>query len=287
MLQAADDPHALDASCPLGLSTTRRTGTIQCMTRSISIAGVSLELEERGSGPPLLFLHPGEGLQPRRPWLDLLARRYRVIAPHHPGWGNSALPTWLSSVDDLAYLYLDLASELELADATLAGIDFGGWIAAEMAVRDTRPFARLILADPLGIKVGGILDRDIADMHALPHDEYMRLAWADPVRGGHDLTALPETELAGIARGREAFALFGWKPYMHNPRLKHWLHRIDIPTLLLWGERDGIVSYEYCQAWGREILDAHLETIADAGHFPHWEQPQAFVDAVTKFIDTH
>jgi len=257
------------------------------MTRSISIAGVSLELEERGSGPPLLFLHPGEGLQPRRPWLDLLARRYRVIAPHHPGWANSALPTWLSSVDDLAYLYLDLADELELADATLAGVDFGGWIAAEIAVRDTRSFSRLILADPLGIKVGGVLDRDITDMHALPHDEYMRAAWADPVRGEHDLTALPETELAGIARGREAFALFGWKPYMHNPRLKRWLHRIDIPTLLLWGERDGIVSYEYCQAWGSEILGSHLETVADAGHFPHWEQPQAFVDAVTQFIDTH
>ena len=62
------------------------------MNRTISVAGVSLELEERGEGRPLLFLHPGEGLQPGRAWLDLLARRYRVIAPHHPGWGNSALP---------------------------------------------------------------------------------------------------------------------------------------------------------------------------------------------------
>ena len=257
------------------------------MTRTISVAGVSLELEERGEGPPLLFLHPGEGLQPRRPWLDLLARRYRVIAPNHPGWGNSALPAWLSSVDDLAYLYLDLARELELADAALVGVDFGAWIAAEMAVRDTRPFECLILADPLGIKVGGVMDRDIVDMHAMPHAEYMRLAWADPINGEHDLTALPETELAGIARGREAFALFGWKPYMHNPRLKRWLHRIDIPTLLLWGEQDGIVSYEYCQAWCGEIRNSRIETIADAGHFPHWEQPQAFADAVSRFIDTH
>jgi len=257
------------------------------MTRSISIAGVSIELEERGSGPPLLFLHPGEGLQPQRPWLDVLARRHRVIAPHHPGWGNSALPTWLSSVDDLAYLYLDIADELELVDATIVGVDFGGWIAAEMAVRTTRPFARLVLADPLGIKVGGVLDRDIADMHALPPAEYMRLAWADADNGARDLTALPESELAGIARGREAFALFGWKPYMHNPRLRRWLHRIDIPTLLLWGERDGIVSQKYCQAWSNEIPGSRLETIADAGHFPHWEQPEAFAQALVRFIDTH
>ena len=132
---------------------------------------------------------------------------------------------------------------LELEDAILVGACFGGWIAAEMAVRDTRRFAKLVLADPLGIKVGGVTDRDIADMHAMPRDEYMRLAWADPAKGERDLTQLPETELAAIARGREAFARFGWKPYMHNPHLKRWLHRIDIPTLLLWGEQDGIVTH--------------------------------------------
>ena len=75
------------------------------------------------------------------------------------------------------------------------------------------------------------------------------------------MTALPETELAGIARGREAFARFGWKPYMHNPRLKRWLHRIDIPTLLLWGERDGIVSTAYGEAWRAAIPGARMEII--------------------------
>jgi pimeloyl-ACP methyl ester carboxylesterase len=257
------------------------------MTRTIVVAGVSLELEELGSGRPLLFLHPGEGLQPRRPWLDLLARRYRVIAPHHPGWGNSTLPRWLSNVDDVAYLYLDLADALDLSNAALVGVDFGGWIAAEMAVRATTDFGCVVLADPLGIKVGGVMDRDIADMHAMPRDEYMRLAWADPARGEIDYTQLPETELAAIARGREAFALFGWKPYMHNPRLKHWLHRIDVPTLVLWGEQDGIISSEYCQAWCGEIAGSRYETIADAGHFPHWEQPDAFAETVSRFIDTH
>jgi pimeloyl-ACP methyl ester carboxylesterase len=152
------------------------------MTRSITIAGVSLELEERGTGRPLLFLHPGEGLQPQGAWLDLLAQRYCVIAPHHPGWGNSSLPDWFSTVDDPAYLYLDLAAALALENAILVGACFGGWIAAEMAVRDTRRFGKLVLVGPLGIKVGGVMDRDIADMHAMTRDEYMRLAWAEPRR---------------------------------------------------------------------------------------------------------
>jgi pimeloyl-ACP methyl ester carboxylesterase len=257
------------------------------MARSISITGVSLELEERGEGPPLLFLHAGEGLEPQREWLDLLAQRFRVIAPVHPGWGSSTLPVWLSSVDDLAYLYLDLAATLELENALLVGACFGGWVAAEMAVRDTRRFAKLVLVDPLGIKVGGVMDRDIADMHAITREEYLRLAWADPSKGERDLTRLPETELAGIARGREALAVFGWKPYMHNPRLKRWLHRIDVPTLLLWGERDGIVSTSYGEAWRAEISRARLDVIPNAGHFPPWEQPRNFADRVFRFVDSN
>ena len=115
----------------------------------------------------------------------------------------------------------------------------------------------------------------------------MRLAWADPAKGERDLTQLPETELAGIARGREAFARFGWKPYMHNPHLKRWLHRIDVPTLLLWGEQDGIVSTSYGEAWRAEIPGARMDVIANAGHFPHWEQPRGFADRLSRFIDSN
>ncbi len=256
------------------------------MSSTLTVAGVRLELEEQGQGRPLLFLHPGEGLQPRRGWIEALARHFRVIAPHHPGFGGSDLPDWVGTVDDLAYLYLDLARTLDLKNAVLAGNCFGGWIAAEMAVRDTRGFAGLVLADPLGIKVGGVLDRDIADMHGTARDEIARLAWADPAKGQIDYAALPDTELAAIARGREALALFGWKPYMHNPRLRRWLHRIDIPTRLIWGEQDGIVKLPYAEGWRAEVQGATLEIIPNAGHYPHWEQPDAFAARVAAFAAT-
>ena len=252
------------------------------MSRHVTVSGVSLEIEEAGQGRPILFLHPGEGLRPG-PWLDALAANHRVIAPHHPGFGGSVLPDWIGTVDDLAYLYLDLAAQLDLQNAVLAGACFGGWVAAEMAVRNTARFSGLLLTGPLGIKAGGVLDRDIADMHAISRADYMRLAWADPAKGEIDYTALPESELAAIARGREAFALFGWKPYMHNPRLKRWLHRIGIPTHILWGEQDGIVSTGYGEAWKASIPGATMETIPDAGHFPHWEQPATFAARVSSF----
>lgn len=185
------------------------------MTRTISLAGTTLELIEHGQGRSLLFLHAGEGLAPERPWLDLLAKRYRVIAPSHPGYGNSPLiDGGAGGVDDLAYLYLDLAAELGLEDAVLVGADLGGWIAAEMMVRSTARFSRLVLVAPLGIKLRGRDERDIADMHGIERTEYLRLAWAEPAKGEAEYTALPDTELAAIVRGREAFALYGWKPYI-------------------------------------------------------------------------
>src|SRR2546430_17721356 len=95
------------------------------MTRTISIAGTSLELVEQGLGRPLLFLHAGEGLAPERPWLELLSRRYRVIAPWHPGYSNSPLIDGGGLGGDLAHLYLDFAGQLGLDDAVLGCAWFG------------------------------------------------------------------------------------------------------------------------------------------------------------------
>jgi len=254
------------------------------MTRIISLAGTTLELLERGQGRPLLFLHAGEGLAPERPWLELLSRKYQVIAPWHPGYGNFPLIDGSGTVDDLAYLYLDLADAFEFRDAVLVGACFGGWVAAEMVVRSTARFSHLVLVDPLGIKMRGRDERDIADMHSLPRAEYLKLAWADPARGDIDFTKLSESELAAIVRGREAFTLYGWKPYMHNPRLKRWLHRIDRPTLLLWGAEDRIVTPAYGEGWRDAIPGARLEIIPRAGHFPHWEQPEEFAERVSAFV---
>src|SRR3984885_459215 len=253
------------------------------MGRQVTVSGVSLDIEERGQGRPILFLHPGEGLQPSPPRLDALAADHRVIAPRHPGFGGSILADWIGTVDDLAYLYLDMAAQLDLRDAVLAGACFGGWVAAEMAVRNTARFSGLLLTAPLGIKAGGVLDRDIVDMHAISRSEFMRLAWADPAKGEIDYTKLADTELAGVARGREALVVFGWKPYMHNPRLKRWLHRIDIPTHLIWGEQDGIVSTAYGEAWKAEIPGATMETMPNTGHYPHWENPQQFAALTSAF----
>jgi pimeloyl-ACP methyl ester carboxylesterase len=100
-----------------------------------------------------------------------------------------------------------------------------------------------------------------------------------------DYTKLSDDELTAIARNREATALYAWEPYFHNPKLPHRLHRVDVPTLLLWGADDQFVTPGYYgAAYQRAIVGARLETIAAAGHFPHLEQPEALVERIRGFL---
>jgi pimeloyl-ACP methyl ester carboxylesterase len=113
----------------------------------------------------------------------------------------------------------------------------------------------------------------------------LRLAYHDPANGATDASSMTEDEALALFRNREAAALFGWSPYMHNPKLKYRLHRIDVPTLVLWGESDRVVSAHYGRAYAAAIPNACFETIAAAGHFPHLEQPRVFAERVRAFVD--
>src|SRR4051812_30263352 len=89
-----------------------------------AIAGVRLELIKRGTGRPLLLLHPAIGIKSGDRVIEELARSFTVMAPSHPGFGRSELPRAMTTVDDLAYFYLDLMDALDLRDVVLAGISF-------------------------------------------------------------------------------------------------------------------------------------------------------------------
>jgi pimeloyl-ACP methyl ester carboxylesterase len=253
----------------------------------LTLHGIRLQVIERGQGRPLLWLHGEEGLDAEAPFLERLGACGRVIAPTHPGFGHSPDADGLDTVDDLSYLYLDLLAERDARDAVVIGASLGGWIAAALAVKSTARLSRLILVAPVGIKVGGRETRDIPDIWALEPDEVLRLTWADPARAAVDYTKLPEDRVMAIARDREATALYGWEPYLHDPKLKGRLHRVDVPTLLLWGADDRFVTPAYYGAAYRALIPgARLETIAGAGHFPHLERPDAFVERVAAFVAT-
>lgn len=250
-----------------------------------AINGIQIEVIECGSGRPLLFLHPEIGLLGSAPAIDRLAERARVIAPSHPGFGASAQPPDFDCIDDLAYFYLDLIEALDLTDLIVVGVSLGGWIAAEMAVKSCARLSRLVLANPVGIKISDRQTRDIADIFALTDEQFAELAYFDPAVGKSDYKAMPEAQVRAVARNREATARYGWSPYLHNPKLKPRLARIRVPTLLIWGTADRILSPPYGHAYAAAIPGARLAPIERAGHFPHIEQPEAFARAILAFLD--
>ena len=248
----------------------------------IDIGEISLEAHIAGSGRPLLFLHGLDYFAQHRPFLDRLARQFRVISPRHPGFGASPRPPWMRTVGDIAYLYLDLLDRLALDDVLLVGASFGGWVATELGVRSTARLGGLVLIDTLGVKFGGRDEVEIADIYALPADEVVRRTFADPAMAP-DYDAMSDAEVEEVARDREAAVLYGWRPFMHNPSLRHWLHRIKTPALVVWGERDRIVRPSYGAHLTQRLQNARFVPIANAGHYPQVEQLDAVAKAIADF----
>lgn len=259
-------------------------------TTTMKIAGVDLEVLDSGTGAankakPLLFLHSGMGYDPWQPFASELARQRRVIAPSHPGFGNSSLPEWLDSVDDIAYLYLELLDRLGIEQADMVACSVGGWIGAETASKAPARFRRVVLVAPVGVKLGSADKLDIPDVFAIPQADFDKLVYQDPARSLPDFSKLPDAELAIIFRARETLALLVWEPWMHNTKLKRRVHRINAPSLFMRGDSDGIVSANYLEGYAKLLPNARTVTVAGAGHLPHLEQPQALAAVISEFLE--
>ena len=256
----------------------------------MKVAGIDLELfEAAGDGSqkrrPVFFLHSGQGYDPWQPFAAQVASTRRVIGPSHPGFGRSSLPDWLDSIDDIAHVYLELMDRLKVDRADVVACSVGGWIAAEMASKAPERFDRLVLVGPVGVKIGQADKLDIPDLFGLPQADVDTLLYADPGRMRVDPAKLTDEDLAIMFRNRESLALLVWEPWMHNPKLKHRLHRVQAPALFVRGQADGVVSAEYLEGFAKLLPNARTLTIPGAGHLLHLEQPQALAAAIGAFLE--
>jgi pimeloyl-ACP methyl ester carboxylesterase len=261
-----DQPRPMRAADPIG------PGSKAVPLRA---GGVELEVERRGRGRPLLILYGEDALELEAPILAELAKEHELIIPSPPGFGASERPDWIESPDDVSYVYLDLLASLGLGRVPAIGFSLGGWIALEMASKDDRCFSKLVLVDPYGVKIGGPTDRDIEDVWTIHPAKAAALKWFDPEKGKRDFTAMSEDE---------SFARLCWDPCLHNPKLKHRLHRVYVPTLFVWGENDGIVTPDYGRAFCAMVPGAQFAVVGSAAHYPHLEQPAAFLALARKFL---
>ena len=251
----------------------------------LRIRGIELETVRRGAGRPILLLHGFQTVDPAARFLDLLGRHGEVIAPSSPGFGNSPRPKDFDTVYDLVHLYLEMLDTLPAEKVILVGLSFGGWLVAEVAVACSHRLDKLVLVDPVGIKISDRETPDILDVFEKSPDEVRRRSWHDPDRFAPDFNAMSDEALTVYARNREALCVYAWHPYMYNPQLPRWLGRIKVPTLLVWGESDRVVTPDYGRAYSRLIPASRFELIGAAGHHPEIEQPEVFVERVSRFLE--
>jgi pimeloyl-ACP methyl ester carboxylesterase len=249
---------------------------------TLRVAGCGVGVKRSGQGAPLLFLHGAGGAPRWLPFMASLAERFDVIVPEHPGFGKSETPEWLDTVGDLAFFYLDFIKQLGLERVHLVGSSMGGWIAAELAVRSTHDLASLALIGPVGIHVKGLQK---GDLFMWSYERLTRNLFADP-KFADVILAMAVTEDEQDQRLKNAFtvAKLGWQPRLYNPHLAKWLHRIDVPTLICWGDSDKLVPPGYGPAFRDLIPGSRLEIFERCGHLPHAECADEFVRRLTKFI---
>jgi pimeloyl-ACP methyl ester carboxylesterase len=248
----------------------------------VKIRDVRVRLHRAGHGPTVLFLHGAGGVPQWLPFFDALAAHYEVLVPEHPGFGGSDDPPWISSMPDLAMFYLDLIEELGLDRIHLIGNSLGGWLAAEILIRDRGRFKSLVQLAPAGIRKKGV---PCGDNFIWGPEEAVRNLYHDQSYADRILALTPsEEQMDVMLHNRFTVAKLGWQPRWFNPNLEKWLHRIKLPALIVWGGDDKIMPPAYAALWQERLPDARLVMVESCGHLPHVEHAGRVAGQVLDFL---
>ena len=254
----------------------------ECTESTFDYKGSNVFMRRGGSGEPLLFLHGAGGVAAWMPFLDQLSDSFDVIVPDHPTYGRSDEPDWVEDVADVAYFYMDFLENNGLENVHVVGQSMGGWIALEMAIRNTSRIKTLTLVGSAGIRIKG---QPAADIFILNDEELTRTLLVDEGRIQALLAMeLSEDQQDTLIKNKVATARLGWQPRLFNPRLRKWMHRIDVPTHIIWGTEDKVIPPSYAAEFQSLISGSKVTMIDKCGHLPNIERTEAFVEAVGGFL---
>jgi len=255
--------------------------------RMVSVRGgkFNTELHQAGSGEPLLFLH-GSGGPLRGGYLDMLAENFTVYAPVHPGYGESDGFEHIDDIIDQALYYHDFMDELGLESAHVVGHSLGGMLAAEIAALCSHRVRKLVLSNAVGLWRD---DTPVLDFFVVPPDVLAKATLHDP-QSEAVKAAFPQPEgmdamieaMYGRIQSFTAAGKFLWP--IPDRGLDRRIHRIQAPTLIIWGESDGLVPPIYAEDFRSNIKDSRVVIMKEAAHMPMHEKPDEWVSLISDFL---
>jgi pimeloyl-ACP methyl ester carboxylesterase len=250
----------------------------------VQIGKVGVRIQSKGtSGPTVLFLHGAGGVPSGTPFFGTLSQGRRLLAPDHPGFGASDDPDFLRDVPDLAMFYLDFLDTLDLREVHLVGHSLGAWIGAELAVRNQGRIKSLTLISAPGIRLKG---SPMGDVFIWSHEEAVRNLYHDPQFAERQLAQPIDPERMDVLiKNRYAFAKLAWQPRGFNPALEKWLHRITVPTRVIWGRQDKVLPVAIATRWKELVPQARVDIIDSCGHLPIVEQAERTAELVAEHIE--
>jgi len=250
--------------------------------RTLKINGIDTVVLEAGSGDPLVFLH-GAGTVTGFDFAETWSRKFRVVIPYHPGFGPSADDPTVDDIHDYVLHYLELFDALELRRFRLVGQSMGGFIAAKFAVEHGARVEKLVLVCPIGLPMPP--GQPTVNFLAVPPEELPALLGHNPQTVIKHLPAgapPPEFIAERVKEATTAGRLFAGGNHTFDEKLPRYLHRLTMPTLLVWGNNDTLTPTVQHKTWAKALPNAKVRLFDNAGHLVLDEAPAA-VDAIAAF----
>jgi pimeloyl-ACP methyl ester carboxylesterase len=247
----------------------------------LDVPGGRVRVLHGGAGEPLLFLHAEGGAGQWLEFHQLLARRFSVFAPDHPGFGGSDELPEVEAIDDLVYHYLDVIERLGLERPHVVGASFGGWIAAELAVAAPHAIGSLVLLSAAGLRLPG---HPVADPFLMSPGQLLQTAYHDPAKIPPPPSGTGPDAVLAAYRDATALARFSWVPFLCNPKLERRLHRVTARTLVVWPSDDKVIPVAHGHRYAELIPGARFAEVPGSGHAMYAERPAEFAEMTAGFL---
>lgn len=259
-----------------------RIGSIQLAT------GVRLQYAEAGpaDGEPVLFLHGyTDSWFSYSQVLDRLPAGVRGLALTQRGHGDSERPECCYGLDDFVADAVTFLDALGIRRATIVGHSAGSFTAQALALQHPERVSRLVLVGS-GTHATEVL-------HGFYEEAVQPLADPVPVEFIREFQASTAVQplapefLDRIVAESAKLPARVWRDVLAGllaVDVRGEQHRIRVPTLIVWGDRDAIFPRAAQQALAAGIPDAKLIVYQETGHAPHWERPDRFVRDLAQFL---